>query len=63
MSSFSSKASLPDLMEATQSKMEAKVEEFTEQLQTRVEISQNKLGERVEELSHHLQLAMQQKPD
>lgn len=55
MSSFSSKASLPDLMEATQSKMEAKVEEFTEQLQMRVEISQNKLGERVEELSHHLQ--------
>jgi len=55
MNSFNNKDDLPNLMEATQTKLEAKVEELTEQLQARVELSQNKLEERVEELSHHVQ--------
>jgi len=55
MNSFNNKDDLPNLMEATQTKLEAKVEELTEQLQARVELSQNKLEERVEELSHHIQ--------
>ena len=49
MNSFNSKDDLPNLMEATQTKLEAKVEKLTEQLQARVELSQNKLEERVEE--------------
>ena len=54
INSFNNKDDLPD-SEANQNKLEAKVEELTEQLKhVRVELSQNKLKEGVGELSHHL---------